>query len=91
MVARHARAEIAAAQGPAWDEQNWTWGLQAIRANLSSLTGRDVKIAVLDTGVDTDHPDLAGRIEATASFALGPVARPGGGDRCRCARDPGGR
>ncbi|WP_257003714.1 S8 family serine peptidase [Streptomyces sp. SA15] len=71
VVDRHTRAEIAAAQGPAWDEQKWTWGLQAIRASLSSLTGRDVKIAVLDTGVDTDHPDLVGRIEATVSFVPG--------------------
>jgi subtilisin family serine protease len=71
VVDRHTRAEIAAGQGPAWDEQKWTWGLQAIRASLSSLTGRDVKIAVLDTGVDTDHPDLVGRIEATVSFVPG--------------------
>ncbi|MGW2558613.1 S8 family peptidase [Streptomyces sp. NPDC001514] len=84
VVARHTRAEIAAAQGPAWDEQNWTWGLQAIRANLSSLTGRDVKIAVLDTGVDTDHPDLVGRIEATTSFVPGEVVEDGNGHGTHC-------
>ncbi|MFE9813308.1 S8 family serine peptidase [Streptomyces sp. NPDC005548] len=31
-------------------------------------TGKGVKVAVLDTGVDTEHPDLAGQIDATASF-----------------------
>ncbi|MFD8079083.1 S8 family serine peptidase [Streptomyces sp. NPDC059718] len=84
VVARHTRAEVAAVQGPAWDEQQWTWGLQAIRANLSSLTGRDVKIAVLDTGVDTDHPDLAGRIEATASFVPGEIVEDGHGHGTHC-------
>ncbi|MGW1373720.1 S8 family peptidase [Streptomyces sp. NPDC002446] len=71
VVTRHSHAETAASQGPALDEQHTTWGLQAIRANISGMTGQGVKIAVLDTGVDTDHPDLAGRIEETASFVLG--------------------
>ncbi|PBC80534.1 Subtilase family protein [Streptomyces sp. 2224.1] len=84
VVAHHTRAEIAAAQGPAVDEQKWTWGLQAIRANLSSLTGRDVKIAVLDSGVDTHHPDLAGRIEATVSFVPGETVEDGHGHGTHC-------
>ncbi|MET7716180.1 S8 family serine peptidase [Streptomyces sp. NPDC005407] len=84
VVERHTKAEIAAGQGPAWDEQNWTWGLQAIRANMSSLTGRGVKIAVLDTGVDTDHPDLVGRIEETASFVPGETVEDGHGHGTHC-------
>lgn len=84
VVARHTRAEMAAAQGPAWDEQRWTWGLQAIRANLSQLTGRDVRIAVLDTGVDSGHPDLAGRIETTASFVPGEAVEDRNGHGTHC-------
>ncbi|KUN90746.1 S8 family serine peptidase [Streptomyces resistomycificus] len=71
VIARHTRAETAAVQGPSWIEDGYTWGLQAIRAHLSQLTGDGVKVAVLDTGVDTDHPDLAGHLEATESFVPG--------------------
>ncbi|MBO8195653.1 S8 family serine peptidase [Streptomyces oryzae] len=84
VVAHHTRTEMAAAQGPSFDERSFTWGLQAIRANRSGLTGRDVKIAVVDTGVDTTHPDLAPRIETSVSFVRGePVEdRHGHGTHC---------
>ncbi|MCP9210878.1 S8 family peptidase [Streptomyces cucumeris] len=83
-VSRHTRAELAASLGPAWDEQNTTWGLQAIRANWSTLTGQAVKVAVLDTGVDTDHQDLTGCIEATASFVPGETVEDGNGHGTHC-------
>jgi subtilisin family serine protease len=84
VVDRHTRAEIAAAQGPVFDEQSFTWGLQAIRANLSHLTGRGVKVAVLDTGVDITHPDLTGCIEDTMSFVVGQAVEDGQGHGTHC-------
>ncbi|MFD0498250.1 MULTISPECIES: S8 family peptidase [Streptomyces violaceusniger group] len=83
-VSRHTRAELATSLGPAWDEQNTTWGIQGIRANWSHLTGSGVKIAVLDTGVDTDHPDLTGCVEATASFVSGASVEDGHGHGTHC-------
>ncbi|MER6066359.1 S8 family serine peptidase [Streptomyces sp. NPDC001792] len=34
-------------------------------------TGQGVDVAVLDTGIDAEHPDFAGRIAATQSFVPG--------------------
>ncbi|MDP9938760.1 S8 family peptidase [Ectopseudomonas alcaliphila] len=42
-----------------------TWGLSSIRAEHAyarGATGAGVTVAVVDTGVDIDHPELSGRI-----------------------------
>ena len=56
---------------PLVDESRATWGLQAIRALESAFTGKDVRVCILDTGVDTAHPDLAAHIAKTESFIPG--------------------
>ena len=45
-----------------------TWGIKAVQADESVYTGAGIKIAVLDTGFDTNHPDFAGRSLTTRSF-----------------------
>lgn len=37
-----------------------TWGVKAVRAPESSFDGRGVTIAVLDTGIDPNHPAFVG-------------------------------
>lgn len=37
-----------------------TWGVQAVGADTSPFTGRGVIVAVLDTGIDPQHPAFAG-------------------------------
>jgi subtilisin family serine protease len=45
-----------------------TWGLNITNVVQSTFTGQDVKVAVLDTGFDINHPDFIGRNIITNSF-----------------------
>ncbi|MDT0308395.1 S8 family serine peptidase [Streptomyces sp. DSM 44917] len=72
------------AAAAAFDERRAAWSVQAIRALESRFTGQGVKVAVLDTGVDTDHPDLAGRIDGTASFVPGETVEDTHGHGTHC-------
>lgn len=50
------------------DETITTWGLQITKVVNSKFSGRGIKVAVLDTGLDLTHPDFVGRRIASKSF-----------------------
>jgi subtilisin len=56
-----------------------TWGLAATRATTSHLSGRGIKVAVLDTGFEFRHPDFQGRSFTSQSFITGQPAQDGNG------------
>src|SRR5947208_1507313 len=56
-----------------------TWGLAATRATTSHFSGRGIKIAVLDTGFDFNHPDFQGRAFTSQSFITGQTVQDANG------------
>jgi subtilisin family serine protease len=69
---------------PAADESVLTWGLQAVGADVSTATGKGVKLAVLDTGWEKNHPDFTGRAITTKSFITGEDVQDGHGHGTHC-------
>ncbi len=66
------------------DTADFTWGLQAVEALSSPYSGHGVKVAVLDTGFDSAHPDFAGRTISTRSFVQGESPEDGHGHGTHC-------
>jgi subtilisin family serine protease len=66
------------------DTPEYTWGLQATEVVSSPRTGRGIRVAVLDTGLDLAHPDLAGRAVTATSFVPGQSAQDGHGHGTHC-------
>ncbi|MBP1805212.1 S8 family peptidase [Rubellimicrobium aerolatum] len=81
---------VAARPAPGGDDDGiGAWGLRAVGAlgawGAFGARGKGVRIGLLDTGVDPDHPDLRGKIAAWAEFdaegAPVPGSRPHDSDR----------
>jgi subtilisin family serine protease len=53
------------------DTSQFTWGLQATKVSSSPHSGQGIKVAVLDTGLDFQHPDFRGRAITSRSFVSG--------------------
>ena len=70
---------------------DFTWGLQAIGADVAGVSGKNVRVAVLDTGLDLLHRDWRGRTVLTQSFVPGVQSvQDGQGHGTHCAGTIGG-
>ncbi|HAZ49757.1 MAG TPA: protease [Cyanobacteria bacterium UBA11369] len=65
-------------------EETATWGLQATKVIDSRYSGRGIKVAVLDTGLDLNHPDFAGRKIVSKSFISGQQVQDQNGHGTHC-------
>ena len=68
----------------ALDETQATWGLQATKVVNCCRTGTGIRVAVLDTGFDLQHPDFAGRTIKSKSFVTGEAVQDGHGHGTHC-------
>ncbi|WP_299772520.1 S8 family serine peptidase [uncultured Tateyamaria sp.] len=67
------------------DDDQKTWGVDAVGAWASRYTGAGIKVAVLDTGLDLQHPDFADRTIVSESFVTGEDVQDGQGHGTHCA------
>ena len=67
------------------DDAERTWGVAATGADRSPFTGAGIGLAVLDTGIDTGHPDFDGRTIAAHSFVAGEGPHDAQGHGTHCA------
>lgn len=73
------------------DSTERTWGVAATGAETTQFTGAGIKLAVLDTGLDFDHPDFIGRNVVQQSFVTGETAQDVQGHGTHCAGTAAGR
>jgi subtilisin len=66
------------------NEAQFTWGLQATRVPTSRFSGKGIRVAVLDTGLDLGHPDFTGRNITSQSFVSGQQVQDGHGHGTHC-------
>lgn len=67
-----------------WNESQFTWGLQAARVPSSRWSGKGIRVAVLDTGMDLRHPDFARRPIVSQTFVPGQPVQDGHGHGTHC-------
>lgn len=83
-VVRAIRPATPVAEPAAVEETTLSWGLPVIGADLSRATGAGVRVAVLDTGLDLQHPDFVGRTIVSRSFIPDQEVHDGHGHGTHC-------
>jgi len=53
---------------PTQPAQSTPWGIARVGAPVAGNTGAGIKIAVIDTGIDLNHPDLAANLNAGVTY-----------------------
>jgi subtilisin len=76
---------------PERDTGERTWGVAAVGAAESPFSGKGIRIAILDTGIDAGHPDFEGRTVVAKSFVPGLGAEDVRGHGTHCAGTAAGR
>lgn len=61
-----------------------TWGLQQTRVDVCPLSGNGVRVAVIDSGLDLQHPGFTDRVAKTVSY-VGHSAQDDHGHGTHCA------
>lgn len=64
--------------------QSSTWGMDVTKTINSNYSGKNIKVAVLDTGFDFNHSDFYGRNVVSHSFVNGEQAQDGHGHGTHC-------
>jgi subtilisin family serine protease len=82
---RERRVRASGVVEPLTDTTRATWGLQATGILSSHYSGRGIRVAILDTGLDREHPDFTGRSVVAQSFVPGRTTHDGNGHGTFCA------
>ncbi|MFK7859416.1 MAG: S8 family serine peptidase [Granulosicoccus sp.] len=61
------------------------WGVEAVEADRSRFTGEGIRIAVLDTGIDSSHQAFKGLSLLTQNFTTDASGNDGNGHGTHCA------
>ncbi len=65
-------------------QYTYTWGLIETEVINSGCSGKGIKIAILDTGFDLNHPDFVGRKITSKSFVEGEAVQDEHGHGTHC-------
>jgi subtilisin len=76
--------EVDPISATAQEDQSATWGLEATNVLNSEFTGDGIKVAILDTGFDLNHPDFSNRRMISQSFVDGAAVQDSHGHGTHC-------